>query len=130
MVRKRRTSSDETASTTPLVMLIGPPQVDPHRAAPQAAPPANRIGWRSSERNLRAIAKLDAESRRLADAIARGGPLDALIERLTHCQQQRDALQARLPVTVTDQLAKLEERIQTKCAESRNLLIQDVEKGR
>jgi hypothetical protein len=49
---------------------------------------------------------------------------------LTHCQQQRDALRAQLPETVTDQLAKLEDRIQTKCAEWQNLLMQDVEQGR
>ena len=57
-------------------------------------------------------------------------PLDALVERLTDCQRQRDALRAQLPETVSECVAKLEQRIKTKCVDWLGPLTRNVHEGR
>lgn len=78
------------------------------------------------------LARVEKEADRLADAIGRGGPLDALVNRLRAAQGQRDRLRLQLaavpPVAIN--LAGLEQRIRTKIADWRALLTRDIEAGR
>ena len=78
------------------------------------------------------LARVEQEAGRLADAIGRGGPLDALVDRLRVAQGQRDHLRLQLaaapPVAVN--LAGMEQRIHAKLADWRTLLTRDIEAGR
>jgi hypothetical protein len=76
------------------------------------------------------LVRLDEECRRLADAIARGGPLDALVDRLQTCQAQRDALRADLGVAPVSPPAGLDKAIRAKVEDWRALLTENVERGR
>jgi DNA invertase Pin-like site-specific DNA recombinase len=81
-----------------------------------------------------ALARLDGESLRLADAVAQGGPLDALLERLRRCQAERDALRAQITsgpfAAIIHSAAGLERRLRAKVADWRDLLTRDRESGR
>ena len=74
-----------------------------------------------------------AECERFAEAIGRGGPLDALLERLTARQARRVEIDAMLaaarPVAPAAGPA-LEQRLRAKLADWRELLTRNVESGR
>ena len=78
------------------------------------------------------LARVEKEAERLADGIGRGGPLDALVERLRAAQGQRDDLRLQLAATppAAVNLAGLEQRIRTKVADWRTLLTRDIDAGR
>lgn len=83
------------------------------------------------ERELAAVA---AECDRLAEAIGRGGPLDALLARLHARQVRRDELTALLAavrsVVAPEVPVGLETRLRAKLADWRALLAQNVETAR
>ena len=80
------------------------------------------------------LAGVQAECGRLADAIARGGPLEVLVERLTERQTRRVALEREL--TAPRQVSAyvnphaLEARLRAKLADWRGLLRRNVAEGR
>ena len=69
-----------------------------------------------------------------AEAIGRGGPLEALVARLSECQAVRDDLRTQLanPREAPTQrsLAGLEQEIRAKLADWRTLLTQNVDEAR
>ena len=95
----------------------------------------------SPQRQSHALATLErkllavrAECERLAEAIGRGGPLDALLERLKGRQARQQELESLLAghqtfVTPTAG-AGLEQRLRAKLADWRELLTQNMETGR
>lgn len=80
------------------------------------------------------LADLRRESERLADAIARGGPLNALLERLAARQARCATLEAELTLHATPRavvsLAGLEPRLRAKLADWRGLLQRNVQDAR
>ncbi len=96
---------------------------------------------RSPKRQSQALATLErelttvrAECERLAEAIGRGGPLDALLERLRGRQARRQELEALLAGRQTLAApvagASLDQRLRAKLADWRGLLTRNVESGR
>ena len=75
-----------------------------------------------------------AECERLADAIARGGPLDVLLERLQARQARRLVLEGELAaersLAAHTSPAALEQRLRAKLAGWRGLLTRNVSDGR
>ncbi len=95
----------------------------------------------SPKRQSQALATLErelttvrAECERLAEAIGRGGPLDALLERLRGRQATRQELEALLvgyqTLAAPVAGASLEQRLRVKLADWRGLLTRNVESGR
>jgi hypothetical protein len=95
----------------------------------------------SSARQDRDRARLDGElltvrpeCARLAEAIGRGGPLDALLERLADRQAHRVALEGELGLRAAKRpqmdLRGLEGRLRAKLADWRGLLRRNVADGR
>jgi DNA invertase Pin-like site-specific DNA recombinase len=81
----------------------------------------------------RELIEVRAECERLAEAIGRGGPLDALLDRLTARQARRVDLERLLAAARTVAPAPgpaLEERLRAKLADWRGLLTRNVESGR
>ena len=75
-----------------------------------------------------------AECERLADAIARGGPLDVLVERLQERQARRVVIEGELAAERSmashTSPAALEQRLRAKLADWRGLLTRNVSEGR
>jgi hypothetical protein len=88
----------------------------------------------TQHRLARELATVRAECERLADAIARGGALDVLLERLQARQARRMALEAELAVArahvPTGSADGLERRLRAKLADWRALLTRNVSEGR
>ncbi len=81
----------------------------------------------------RELLEVRAECERLAEAIGRGGPLDALLERLTARQARRveiDAMLAAARTVAPTAGPALEQRLRAKLADWRGLLTRNVESGR
>jgi site-specific DNA recombinase len=94
-------------------------------------PARQSAGRQKLERELSTV---QAECERLADAIARGGPLEVLLERLRARQARRVAIEEELSVGRTCPCYAspegLEERLQAKLADWRGLLTRNVQEGR
>jgi hypothetical protein len=80
------------------------------------------------------LATVRQECERLAEAIGRGGPLDALVDRLSERQAQRVMLEGELRLEadrgpVIDRV-QLERRLRAKLADWRELLRRNVAEGR
>jgi site-specific DNA recombinase len=82
----------------------------------------------------RELATVRAECERLAEAIGRGGPLDALLERLRSRQERRSELERLLAesrmIVAPNGIPALEQRLRAKLADWRSLLTRSVETGR
>ena len=82
----------------------------------------------------RELATVRAECERLAEAIGRGGPLDALLERLRGRQERRSELERVLAesrvIVAPTSVSALEQRLRAKLADWRGLLTRNVETGR
>jgi site-specific DNA recombinase len=82
----------------------------------------------------RELATVRAECERLAVAIGRGGPLDALLERLRSRQERRSELERLLAesqaIVAPTSVSALEQRLRAKLADWRGLLTRNVETGR
>jgi hypothetical protein len=74
------------------------------------------------------------ECDRLAEAIGRGGPLDALVARLTERQARRDALEVELSVLAARAIdvdpKRIERRLRAKLSDWRGLLTRNVATAR
>ncbi|CAN5882142.1 hypothetical protein BH18ACI5_BH18ACI5_17210 [soil metagenome] len=75
-----------------------------------------------------------SECDRLAEAIGRGGPLDALIERLAERQAQRERIEGQLAAWAAQRprvsVAALERQLRAKLDDWRGLLRRNVAEGR
>jgi site-specific DNA recombinase len=82
----------------------------------------------------RELLTVRAECERLADAIGRGGPLKALLERLTarqaRCTELEQQLASRHTIAAPGAGPDLEQRIRAKLADWRGLLTRNIECGR
>jgi len=81
------------------------------------------------------LAAVRQECDRLAEAIGRGGPLDALLARLADRQAHRAVLEGALAARAAERpnvgtLADLEQRLRAKLADWRGLLQRNVAEGR
>ena len=95
-------------------------------------PPANRD--KARERLTVDLAAAREECNRLAEAIGRGGPLDALLTRLTDQQARCAAIEREIQQHTAEtprlKLAGLETRIRPKLADWRGLLRRNVQDAR
>jgi hypothetical protein len=82
----------------------------------------------------RELATVRAECDRLAEAIGRGGPMDALLERLRSRQERRSELERLLAesrvIAAHTGIPALEQRLRAKLADWRSLLTRDMITGR
>ena len=90
---------------------------------------------RERARLIQTRAAADLECERLADAIAQGGPLTALLARLQGAQERRDEADAALAALEARDSSRvdfegLEGRLRAKLADWRGLLRRNVESGR
>jgi site-specific DNA recombinase len=82
----------------------------------------------------RELGTVRAECERLAEAIGRGGPLDALLERLRRRQERQQELEMLLAghqtIAAPVAGARLEQRLRAKLVDWRGLLTRNAETGR
>lgn len=88
----------------------------------------------SREARAAELATVRQECERLAEAIGRGGPLEALLARLAERQAQREALEREIATLAIKRphvdLRPLEARLRDKLADWRGLLQRNVREGR
>ena len=80
------------------------------------------------------LAAVRQECDRLAEAIGRGGPLDALLDRLTERQARCTALETEVAQRLAERahvdLQGVERRLRAKLTDWRDLLLRNVQEGR